>query len=106
MKYDEVLQNWVNTDEAPILGGDDVSVNGDFSVLCIGTYGLGTITQINSKVGEGITKTYKSNGADWLVHGEPLIKIFGLNFFSVSPDGQGLVIVAENDSNTTLDGFK
>ena len=80
MKYDEVLQNWVNTDEAPILGGDDVSVNGDFSVLCIGTYGLGTITQINSNVGEGIITTYKSNGAYWLVHGEPLIKIFGLKF--------------------------
>ena len=40
MKYGEVLQNWINTDEAPILGGDDVSVNGDIQSCALELMGL------------------------------------------------------------------
>ncbi|KAL3941063.1 MAG: hypothetical protein SGBAC_004521 [Bacillariaceae sp.] len=105
-EYDDVLRNWVDTEDAPILGGDDISLSGDFSLLCVGTYGMGSITQFNSKVGEGIITTYKYDGTSWLKHGEPLIKIFGLNWFGLSPDGAGLLIAAENDGNTTLDGFQ
>ncbi|CAJ1961885.1 unnamed protein product [Cylindrotheca closterium] len=105
-EYDEVMRDWIDTENAPFLGGDDISLSGDFSLLCVGTYGQGSITQFSQKVGEGIITTYKFDGTSWLVHGDPLIKIFGMNWFGVSPDGSGLMIAAENDGNTTLNGYR
>eukprot|EP00526_Cylindrotheca_closterium_P005977 CAMPEP_0113655054 /NCGR_PEP_ID=MMETSP0017_2-20120614/29488_1 /TAXON_ID=2856 /ORGANISM="Cylindrotheca closterium" /LENGTH=568 /DNA_ID=CAMNT_0000568249 /DNA_START=72 /DNA_END=1778 /DNA_ORIENTATION=+ /assembly_acc=CAM_ASM_000147 len=105
-EYNEATRDWVDTKNAPVLGGDDISLSGDFSTMCVGTYGQGSITQFSNKVGEGIITTYKYDGASWLVHGDPLIKIFGMNWFSVSPDGSGLMIAAENNGNTTLDGYR
>jgi len=105
-KYDEVLRDWVNTQDAPILGGDDISLSGDFSKLCVGSYGQGSITVVNSKVGEGTITTYEYDGESWLAHGGPLMKIFGMNWFGLSPDGKGLLIMADHDGNVTLDGYQ
>jgi hypothetical protein len=104
-EYDDVRRNWALQD-APFLTGDDLDLNSDFSLLTIGSYGLGSITNFNSKVGEGSITTYRYNDTDWNQHGSPLIKLFGLRSFKVSPDGTGMVTVAENDGNITLNGYK
>lgn len=104
-EYDNVRRNWVQQ-EAPILSGDDLTINPGFNLLTIGSYGLGSITNFNSKVGEGTITTYNFNDTDWVQHGSPLTKLFGLQSFKVSPDGTGLVTVAKNDGNITLNGYK
>jgi hypothetical protein len=104
-EYDDVTRKW-ELQDAPFLTGDDLNLNSDFSLLTVGSYGLGSITNFNSKVGEGTITTYRYNDTDWNRHGSPLIKLFGLRSFQVSPDGTGMVTVAENDGNITLNGFK
>jgi len=105
-KYNEVMRDWIDTEDAPILGGDDISLSGDFSTLCVGSYGQGSITQFNKQLGEGVVTTYVYDGVSWLTHGKPLQKIFGLSWFGVSPDGNGLLTVADHNGNVTLVGFQ
>eukprot|EP00980_Cylindrotheca_fusiformis_P028486 scaffold22604_cov130-Cylindrotheca_fusiformis.AAC.8 len=104
-EYDKVQRRWIQQD-APILTGDDLAINPEFNLLTIGNYGLGSITDFNSKVGEGSITTYKYNGEDWTQHGSALVKLFGLQSFRVSPDGTGMVTVSDNDGNITLNGYK
>lgn len=105
VKYNRVQRDWIQQEDTPFLIGDDLAISPDLDLITIGSYGLGSITNFNSKVGEGSITTYKYDGMNLTVHGRPLMKLFGLQSFEVSPDGKGLVTVAENSGIITLNGY-